>query len=361
MANITASDDLRKLFKYILKIWLDIDDTIFDSSPLIQYYVDRFFPLYSEKNLKVKQRNLALWKYYYEQMAALLAEAERLKITPDMRMFNQIIYPQGQDDIIRTAERKKYESIVDTDDKTFKLYREPLLIVGQSVRDAQKDLDWFYELRTACLEDDGKKEHGDIPYELIYREKNLLPYAKENLIALYNIFGSLVACLTAHNGIDDTHGREFEAKTEAIKRIVKGIDVRGIRFKPEEFDIHNIDIRERSFKTKVMRAEFGLEPDEPITGQLGVDDSLFNNDDIYREGGVPIWLIPKNIATREAALQLNRSNYAKMFEPNADPKKVKYAYAMARSIRPESLIREFHELHLDEPDPAKVLRKKMVA
>ena len=353
MAEVILGRDEK--YKYIKKIWLDIDDTIFDSSPLIQKYVDIFYPLYSQANLLVKQRNLALWKYYYEHMEGLLAEAKRLGITPDMSIFNRVIYPQGQDDIIRTAVRQKYESIVD--DKDFKVYREPLLIIGQSVQDAQKDLDWFYELRTACLEADGKKEKGDIPYEYIYREENLLPYAKENLIELYRIFGSLIACLTAHNGIDDTHGREFEAKVEAIKRIVKGIDVRGIRFKPEEFDIHNTEIRERSFKSKVMRAEFDLEPDEPITGQVGADDSLFNNNDVYREGGVPIWIIPKNIGSRNDALLLNRANYT----ANMDENDLKSYYAMARSIRAESLIREFSELHLDETDADKVLRKKMDA
>lgn len=351
MRNIIVRDEI---YKYIIKIWLDVDDTIYDSSPLIQFYVDRYFPIYNHQNLEAKQRTLALWKYYYAYMEGLLNEARKFGNNPDMSLFNRVMYPQGQDDIIRTTVRQKYESIVD--DKNFRLYQEPLLIIGQSIQDAQNDLDWFYELRTAQLEADGKSDHGDIPYELIYRKENLLPYAEENLIALYKRFGSLVAGLTAHNGPTDTTGREFEAKIEGLRSIVSNLEVRGIRFKPKPFDIHSGEIRDRSLKSTVMRAEFGLSPDEPITGQLEADDSLFNANDVYREGGIPIWIIPKNICDRKTAEILNRNNYTSNFDAND---KNSY-FAMARSIREESLCREFDELHLDGPDD-KVLRKRIAA
>ena len=45
----------------------------------------------------------------------------------------------------------------------------------------------------------------------------------------------------------------------------------------------------------MLPTPFGLSPDEPITCQLEADDSLFNANDVYREGGIPIWIIPKNI------------------------------------------------------------------
>ena len=339
MAEIIIGKD--KEYKYIKRIWLDIDDTIYDSSPLIQKYVDIFFPLYCHQNLEAKQRTVALWKSYYQYQKNLLAEAKRLGITPDMTMFNRVMYPKGQDDVIRTKVRQKYEAIID--DRDYKLYEEPLLIIGESINDAQKDLDWFYELRTSQLETDGKKPNGDIPYELIYRRENLLPYAEENLLALYKRFGSLIAALSAHNGIDDMHGREFEAKVEGLKSIIKELDVYGIRFKPKDYDPHNDQIRDRSLKSTAIRKASGLMPDEPITGHILCDDSLFNDDDTYNEGGVPIYIVPKNI-DKLTASELNVNNYG-----------------MARSIQLASLEREFRALHLDSEDEGQVLRKKLVA
>ena len=44
------------------------------------------------------------------------------------------------------------------------------------------------------------------------------------IFMLYNDMGERLVSLTAHNGIDDMHGREFDAKGEAIHRMVKEIN-----------------------------------------------------------------------------------------------------------------------------------------
>ncbi len=358
MAEVIIGSDQK--YKYIKKIWLDLDDTVWDASPLIQEYVNRIFPAYREEVLQFYKQNIQMWKSYCARLSGALAEAQRLGITPDkaiMDEYRKIIYAKGNDDVVRKSESQQNESIIDTN--AYKLYIEPTVVVGQAITHAEHQLEMFYERRNTCLQIDGQKEHGEIPYELFYRDENLLPYAKENLQALYKRFGKLLAALTAHNGTGDMSGREYEIKVEALKKIIKDIEIRGIKFNIKDHDIHGDEIRDRSLKSSAIRKACDIPYDEPITGHILLDDSTANANDIYREGGVPIWIIPKNI--KEEALQLNRSNYAKMFEPDADPKKVKYAYAMARSIRPESLYREFDALHLDETDPAKVLRKKMVA
>ena len=87
-----------------------------------------------------------------------------------------------------------------------------------------------------------------------------------------------------------------------------------------------------------MRRICGLDPWDPLTGHLLLDDSLFNANDIYNEEGIPIYIAPASL-TKDQAKALNVNNFA-----------------MARSIQPESILREFDKLHLSESNE-KVLRK----
>jgi hypothetical protein len=298
-----------------------------------------YFPTYSQKNLKDRQRNLALWISYKKYLEGKIEYARNLGIAPDIPEFRSIMYPEGQDDVIRNKVRQSYESLVDN--KGYKLYDEPILMVAASIRAAEHQLKMFYELRDATLEADGKKPNGLIPYEKIYIDENLLPYARENLIGLYKLFGSLVVGLSAHNGIDDMTGREIEAKIQGMKSIIKEIEVYGTRFHATEHDVSSDEKRDRALKTGAMRRISGLDPWDPLTGHVLLDDSLFNSDDIYNEEGIPIYIAPISL-TKEQAMALNRNNYA-----------------MARSIQPESILREFDRLHLNESED-KVKRKIII-
>lgn len=303
-------------YENIQRIYMDLDDVVFNSSPVIQYYVAKNFPQFSSEVLKLKEGNLLLWKNCLDCAVNEIEKAKREGREPEIFLP----FPIGKNDIIR-----EYDNHIDDYDV------RPIVELGKYIRLANHDLDMFFEERDTTLEADGKLEKGVIPYDEIYSEKNWMPYARENLNDLYNVFGSeRLVCLTAHNGIDDTHGREYEAKVEAIHQINPNIKVYGLRFHPYE---HKDDgkRRPRNLKSSAIRKIEGIDEDDPIKLIVCPDDSSFNNRDIYDNGGIPIFI-------NHIGAQNERG------------------YAMAKSIRAESLFREFDALHINGPRN-QVLRK----
>ena len=271
-------------YENIRRIYLDLDDVVFRSSPCIQKHVSKNFPQFSTEILRLKEGNLLLWKKCLELALLEINKAKREEREPELFLP----FPVGKNDIIR-------------------------------------------EVRDATLEADGKKSNGVIPYDEIYSEENWMPYAKENINDLYKVFGSeRLCCLTAHNGLDDTHGREFDAKVDAVHRMNPNIKVYGLRFHPYE---HKDDgkRRPRNLKSSAIRRIEQITDDDPIKLIVCPDDSSFNNKDIYDNGGIPVFI--NHIGA-----------------PN------ERGYAMAKSIRAESLFREFDALHLNGPRN-QVLRK----
>ena len=303
-------------YENIRRIYMDLDDVVFNSSPCIQHHVEKNFPQFSTNKLRLKEGNLLLWQKCLELAMLEIEKAKREEREPELFLP----FPIGKNDVIRVVENHN-------DDYDIK----PLVELGKFIDLAKKDLDMFFEERDATLEADGKLENGVIPYDEIYSEKNWMPYAKENMNDLYNVFGSeRLVCLTAHNGIDDTHGREYEAKVDAIHRMNPNIKVYGLRFHPYE---HRDDgkRRPRALKSAAIRRIEGINDDDGLKLIVCPDDSAFNNKDIYLNGGIPVFI--NHIGA-----------------PN------ERGYAMAKSIRAESLFREFDALHLNGPRN-QVLRK----
>ena len=303
-------------YENIRRIYMDLDDVLFDSSPHIQYYVSKSFPQFSTEILRLKEGNLLLWQKCLELAMLEIEKAKREEREPELFLP----FPVGKNDVIREVENH-------SDDYDTK----PFVELGHYIKLAKHDLDMFFEDRDAALEADGKLDNGVIPYDEIYSEKNWMPYARENMNDLYNIFGSeRLYCLTAHNGINDTSGREFEAKVEAVHKINPNIKVFGIRFHATE---HKNDgkRRPRNLKSDAIRRIEGINDDDPIKYIVAPDDSSFNNRDIYDNGGIPIFI--NHIGA-----------------PNEK------GYAMAKSIRAESLFREFNALHINGPRN-QILRK----
>ena len=306
-------------YENIRRIYMDMDDVLYKSSPVIQFHVTKKFPQYSSDVLKLKEGNLLLWKRCRE----LAIKEKELAKREGRKPIFYLPFIIGKNDIIREDENF-------TDDYETRTIVE----LDKYIELANHDLDMYFENRDATLEADGKLKNGVIPYEEIYSEKNWMPYAKENLNDLYNVFGSeRLVCLTAHNGIDDSHGREFEAKVEALHRMNPNIKVYGIRFHAIE---HSDDgkRRPRNLKSSGIRRIEGIGEDEPLDGYVCPDDSSFNNNDIYDNGGIPVFINPIGAKNERG-------------------------YAMAKSIRAESLFREFDALHLDGPKD-QVLRKRLI-
>ena len=306
-------------YENIRRIYLDLDDVVFNSSPVIQYYVSKQFPQFSTEQLRLKEGNLLLWRKCLELATLEIEKAKREGREPELFLPFRV----GANDIIREVENTN-------DDYDIK----PIVELGKYISLAKHDLDMYFEKRDATLEADGKLANGVIPYEEIYSEKNWMPYAKENINDLYNVFGERLCCLTAHNGIDDTHGREYEAKADAIHKMNPNIKVYGLRFHPYE---HRDDgkRRPRNLKSSAIRRIEKINEDDPIKLIVCPDDSSFNNNDIYDNGGIPIFI--NHIGAENTK-----------------------GYAMAESIRAESLFREFDALGLDGPKKQvarKILKK----
>ena len=288
-------------FKNLKFLCLDNDDVLFNSSPLIQFYVEKNWPKFATKILKSRERTISLVQYQYDLIEAEIKRARELNAIPNIPNFNI-----NRNDVIRGLEEKT----ADFDDE---FYRRPLLEIGETLELVKYDKEMFLEERDATVEADGKKESGVIPYDEIYHEKNWIPYTRENVNELYKIFGSRLFSLTAHNGIDDMHGREFEAKKEAIFNINPEIAHYGLRFHGSE---HIDGIRRpRNSKGQKIKEIYGL---DDLSGVVIVDDSPDNCVDVYRHGGTPIFVNPNS-------------------RPNP------YGFAMVKSTKPESIFRELEK------------------
>ena len=288
-------------FKNLKFLCLDNDDVLFNSSPLIQFYVEKNWPKFATKILKSRERTISLVQYQYDLIEAEIKRARELNAIPNIPNFNI-----NRNDVIRGLEEKT----ADFDDE---FYRRPLLEIGETLELVKYDKEMFLEERDATVEADGKKESGVIPYDEIYHEKNWIPYTRENVNELYKIFGSRLFSLTAHNGIDDMHGREFESKKEAIFNINPEIAHYGLRFHGSE---HIDGIRRpRNSKGQKIKEIYGL---DDLSGVVIVDDSPDNCVDVYRHGGTPIFVNPNS-------------------RPNP------YGFAMVKSTKPESIFRELEK------------------
>ena len=288
-------------FKNLRLICLDNDDVLFNSSPLIQFHVERNWPQFATRILKTRERNISILQYQYDLTEAEIKKARELGVIPNLPNFNT-----NRNDVIRGLEERK----ADFEDE---FYRRPLLEIGEALELVKFDKEMFLEERDATVEADGKKADGLIPYVEIYDEKNWLPYTRINVNELYKVFGERLFSLTAHNGIDDMHGREFDAKKEAILDINSAIKHYGLRF-------HNTEHierfrRPRNSKGQKIKEIYGL---DDLRGVVVVDDSPDNCIDVYSHGATPIFVNPNG-------------------RPNP------YGFAMVKSIKPESIFRELEK------------------
>ena len=297
--------------KYLV---VDNDDVMFNSSPLIQFHVERNWPQFSTRVLKARERAISMAQYLYDATEKEIEKARSLGLIPNLPNFNVV-----RNDVIK-------ESSEDSMDFSEVYYRKPLLEIGEVLDMAKHDKEMFLENRDATVEADGKLPHGKVPYNEIYQEANWLPYLRENLQALYENFNNRMFSLTAHNGIDDMHGREFDAKGEAIRSIVQDMEHYGLRFHAWEH-IEGQRRPRNSKSEKIMQIK-----DLPnLHGVVLIDDSIENCRDFYNHGGTPI-LISQN--------KINS-----------------FGFATARSLKFESIARELEKLGFDSDNSDDILQK----
>ncbi len=300
-------------FENLKLVCLDNDDTMFRSSPLISYHVDKNWPRFATKILKVKERNISIVEYEYNRILNIINQAKRRGQIPNIPNFNI-----NRNDVIKTREERDYTTF------EYEYYQRPLAEIMEALELEKFEKEMFLEERDATLEADGKLPEGVIPYHEIYqegrdpwtKEERWFPYIRENINELHNLFGTRLISLTAHNGIDDMHGREFEAKGEAIESINHDLATRhyGLRFHATE---HVPGVRRpRNSKASKIQELYGL---EDLTGVVVLEDSKVVLQDILEHNGIPIWV--------------NQTG-----APNPE------GFAMVKSLKAESVCRELERL-----------------
>lgn len=298
---------------------LDNDDVLFNSSPQIQFHVERNWPAFSSTKLKIRERAISIIQHQYDEIERLIEEARKTNSIPNLPNFNII-----RNDVIRTESHARA-------DFEEEYYRRPLLEILESLQMVKYYKEMFLEERDATIEADGKlsQEKGKIPYHEFYQKENWFPYTSENVRDLYELFEGRVISLTAHNGIDDMHGREFEAKGAAVREMVPEMKHYGLRFHQTE---HIPGIRRpRNSKSNKIMEIYDL---DDLHGVVMVDDSMDNCLDVYNHGGTPI-LVSQN---------------------KVNP----YGFATVRSTKPESIIRELTKTGYMSDNSEDILQKPKV-
>ena len=288
-------------FKNLKLLSIDNDDVMFYSSPLIQFHVEKNFPQFATRILRARERTINVLGYEYDKLEKEIERARNEYSIPNLPNFNVV-----RNDVIR-------ESADPSGDFEYEYYRKPLVELGESLEFAKYDKEMFLEERDATVERDGKLPNGVIPYDEIYSEKNWIPYTRQNIQELYELFNERMFSLTAHNGIDDMHGRELDAKGDAVHKMVSDMKHYGLRFHATEHVPGKR--RPRNSKSEKIMEIFDL---DNLYGVVNIDDSLDNCIDIYNHGGSPI------------LISQNKTN--------------PYGFATARSLKPESIYRELEKL-----------------
>ena len=305
------------MIKNLKLLVLDNDDVLFRSSPLIQFHVEKNWPKFATKILRTHERAISIVQYQYDEILKIIDAAKKDGIIPELPDFGMM-----RNDVIK----------VDSDesgDFNEQYYRRPLQEILEVLEMVKHNKEMFLEERDATVEKDGKEKNGLIPYDQIYMENNWMPYVKENVQNLYEMTDGKVVSLTAHNGIDDMNGREFEAKGDAVHRMVLDIPHYGLRFHAWE----HIDGERRPRNSKALKL-MQIYDLPNLHGVVAVDDSMDNCLDIYRYGGTPI-LVSQN-------------------------KENQYGFATVRSIKPDSIMRELEKTGYMSDDVNQILQKPKV-
>lgn len=314
--------------------------------------------------LNIYDRMIQIVNYVYSEVNNEIVRAKKLNIKPNIPNFNAV-----RNDVIRGSQN-------DDNDFEDSHYYRPLTEIIESLADLQREKDlfaknspecftlycnlftlmksniynqemkhlqpilvcielakyskeMFLENRDFTLETDGKKsaKEGKIPYDEIYKEINWFPMVRENVTNLQKKFGDRLVSLTAHNGIDNMHGREFSAKGDAVHSINPDIKHYGQRFHPYE---HIPGIRRpRADKGETIEGFTGY---RDLRGVVVLEDSLEVLRQIYRHGGTPIFI-----------------NYDR--RPNPD------GFAEVHSTKPENIYGVLSELGYGSNNPEEILQK----
>ena len=240
----------------------DLDGTAYNSIGILQYHFMQLIEKIgrtdlSTEALESRERNIKRLEWLKKQLIEAV-ENGREPIFPDF------------------DDNSDLSEIIDSSGpKTPRSFEERLQAAEYDIQMAKHDLDMLKEQRDTLLEIDGKKPSGTpdtIPYDEIYSPQYWHPGLESDMEFVAKTFGPLAKTFTAHNGIDDMHGREFDEKTAPFTRF--GITSHeGLRFHKKEHVEMSNEYRPRNDKGAHFEAVYGLTP-EQIHGNIMFEDTL---------------------------------------------------------------------------------------
>ena len=150
-------------FKNLRLICLDNDDVLFNSSPLIQFHVERNWPQFATRILKTRERNISILQYQYDLTEAEIKKARELGVIPNLPNFNT-----NRNDVIRGLEERK----ADFEDE---FYRRPLLEIGEALELVKFDKEMFFNRFTSYY-----NEYDYIVGDIAYSKLRLKGFNKKS-------------------------------------------------------------------------------------------------------------------------------------------------------------------------------------
>lgn len=263
-------------------LFMDLDDCIIESSPLIQEAVDRNTEFKNDKLLTLEQ-TLASCKFVHDYNTGEIARAYVKKEKPTLVGTVKL----GSNDIVKvTSDDSEVNRLEVEKRRIYRWYKQPLEASRMALEKASWDREMFLESRDNFLETDNTKPFGEgvINYGTIYQERHLVPGVVDTLnnIVLSNEYDG-VYVLSHHNG-----GREEVVKKSLIERLFKDVPFLGLRFHLEPHKPNSR--RGRSSKAKFIMEKFGL---TSLENCILIDDSIANLDEWDKHGGVAILYRPK--------------------------------------------------------------------
>lgn len=264
-------------------IFLDLDDCIVESSPLIQASFDKKTRFKNDKLLSLEYV-LASCKEAYERNKVEIERAynsgEKPKLIGNVKI--------GSNDVLKTTSSGniKIDEAEKEKRRIIRWYKKPLELSKMAYGDAYWAKEMFLEERDHFLESDNQKsyEDGIVDYDSIYILDHQTPNAIEmikEVIDSCEYDGEY--CLSHHNG-----GREEFRKNNFVNETFEGrLPFLGLRFHSEEYK-EGVR-RPRSSKALFVMRKFNL---PNLEGCILVDDSTANLDEWIKYGGIAILYRP---------------------------------------------------------------------
>lgn len=262
-------------------LFVDLDDCIVESSPLIQKAFDEKTS-FKNKTLETLEYTMksCLETYVKNKLEVVRAifSREKPKLIGNVKVgSNDVMKTTFVDSILTDSEKRER--------RFYRWYIKPLDISKQAYEEAKKNWDNFLEERDHFLEQDNQSSIGDaiVDYRNIYNSEHLTPGAV-NMINETIDSGEYEGCycLSHHNG-----GREEYCKQLFIASITNGkLPLVGLRFHAEEYSGKR---RQRSSKALHVMKKFNL---SSLKGCVLIDDSVENLNDWVKYGGMAVLYRP---------------------------------------------------------------------